>query len=59
MAHPAGEEMTTADWDSGFGKSLAVFLNGDAIPSRTRAASEYPATRSCCASTHTTNHWIS
>ncbi len=24
--------MTTADWDSGFGKSLAVFLNGDAIP---------------------------
>ncbi|AMW20193.1 MULTISPECIES: glycogen debranching protein GlgX [Mycobacteroides] len=29
---PAGEEMTTADWDSGFGKSLAVFLNGDAIP---------------------------
>ena len=24
--------MTPADWDSGFGKSLAVFLNGDAIP---------------------------
>ncbi|TSD47806.1 glycogen debranching protein GlgX [Rhodococcus sp. KBS0724] len=29
---PAGEEMTPADWDSGFGKSLAVFLNGEAIP---------------------------
>ncbi len=29
---PSGEEMTPADWDSGFGKSLAVFLNGDAIP---------------------------
>ncbi|NMM83268.1 glycogen debranching enzyme GlgX [Rhodococcus sp. SRB_17] len=29
---PSGEEMTPADWDSGFGKSLAVFLNGEAIP---------------------------
>ncbi|WP_043456529.1 glycogen debranching protein GlgX [Gordonia polyisoprenivorans] len=28
---PSGEEMTTADWDSGFGKSLAVFLNGNGI----------------------------
>ena len=28
---PSGEEMTTADWDSGFGKSLAVFLNGAGI----------------------------
>ncbi|MQY25456.1 glycogen debranching protein GlgX [Nocardia aurantia] len=28
---PAGTEMTDADWDSGFGRSLAVFLNGDAI----------------------------
>ncbi|WP_433598573.1 glycogen debranching protein GlgX [Nocardia sp. CA-135953] len=25
---PAGEEMTPADWDSGFGKSLTVYLNG-------------------------------
>jgi glycogen operon protein len=24
--------MTPEDWDSGFGKSIAVFLNGDAIP---------------------------
>jgi isoamylase len=29
---PAGEEMTLEDWDSGFGKSITVFLNGDAIP---------------------------
>ncbi len=29
---PAGVEMTPEDWGSGFGKSVAVFLNGDAIP---------------------------
>ena len=29
---PAGEEMTPEDWDSGFGKSLTVFLNGEGIP---------------------------
>jgi glycogen operon protein len=29
---PAGQEMTPEDWDSGFGKSITVFLNGDAIP---------------------------
>ncbi len=29
---PSGEEMTPKDWDSGFGKSLTVFLNGDGIP---------------------------
>jgi isoamylase len=29
---PAGEEMTLSDWDSGFGKSLTVFLNGEGIP---------------------------
>jgi isoamylase len=29
---PAGEEMTWEDWDSGFGKSLAVYLNGEGIP---------------------------
>ncbi|GAA2288798.1 glycogen debranching protein GlgX [Nonomuraea roseoviolacea subsp. roseoviolacea] len=28
---PAGEEMTDADWNVGYAKSLAVFLNGDAI----------------------------
>ena len=28
---PSGEAMTTDDWDSGFGKSLAVFLNGAGI----------------------------
>jgi isoamylase len=29
---PAGEEMTPEDWGAAFGKSIAVFLNGDAIP---------------------------
>ncbi|MGH3493540.1 MAG: glycogen debranching protein GlgX, partial [Sciscionella sp.] len=29
---PAGEEMTEEDWDSGFGRSIAVFLNGNGIP---------------------------
>ena len=29
---PAGTEMSDADWQVGFAKSLGVFLNGDAIP---------------------------
>ena len=29
---PSGQEMTLEDWDSGFGKSIAVFVNGEAIP---------------------------
>ena len=28
---PAGEKMTDADWNVGYAKSLAVFLNGEAI----------------------------
>ncbi len=28
---PSGQEMTEQDWDSGFGKCVTVFLNGDAI----------------------------
>ena len=28
---PDGSEMTSKDWDSGFGKSLGVFLNGEGI----------------------------
>ena len=28
---PAGEEMTEQDWDSGFGKCVTVFLNGEGI----------------------------
>ncbi|MDF0529189.1 glycogen debranching protein GlgX [Tsukamurella sp. 8F] len=28
---PGGDEMTEADWGSGFGRSLAVFLNGNGI----------------------------
>jgi isoamylase len=31
---PAGQEMTEEQWQAGFAKSFAVFLNGDAIPSR-------------------------
>ncbi len=30
---PAGVEMSEEDWNAGFAKSLAVFLNGAAIPS--------------------------
>jgi glycogen operon protein len=29
---PDGDEMTEEDWDSGFGRSIAVFLNGQGIP---------------------------
>ena len=32
---PTGEEMTEQDWDAGFGKCVAVFLNGEASPSPT------------------------
>jgi glycogen operon protein len=28
---PSGEEMTERDWDSGFGKAVTVFLNGEGI----------------------------
>jgi glycogen operon protein len=28
-----GEEMTAQDWETGYARSLAVFLNGEAIPS--------------------------
>ena len=28
---PGGEEMSEQDWESGFGRSIVVFLNGDAI----------------------------
>ena len=28
---PSGREMTDADWHAGYARSLAVFLNGDAI----------------------------
>jgi glycogen operon protein len=29
---PSGEEMKEQNWDDGFGKSIVVFLNGEAIP---------------------------
>ena len=28
---PSGKEMTGLDWGAGYGKAIAVFLNGDAI----------------------------
>jgi isoamylase len=31
---PSGAEMTESQWAEGFAKSLAVFLNGDELPSR-------------------------
>ncbi|MFL6128315.1 MAG: glycogen debranching protein GlgX, partial [Mycobacteriales bacterium] len=31
---PDGTEMAEEDWEAGFGKSVAVFLNGDGIPDR-------------------------
>jgi isoamylase len=31
---PDGSQMTEEDWDSGFGRSIAVFLNGQGIPDR-------------------------
>jgi glycogen operon protein len=33
---PDGRSMTVRDWTSGFAKSMAVFLNGDAIPGANR-----------------------
>ncbi|MEH3137978.1 MAG: glycogen debranching protein GlgX [Mycolicibacterium neoaurum] len=29
---PDGSEMSDEDWDTGFGKSIAIFLNGNGIP---------------------------
>jgi isoamylase len=31
---PDGSEMSDEDWDAGFNKSIAVFLNGHGIPDR-------------------------
>ncbi|MBD8605671.1 glycogen debranching protein GlgX [Aeromicrobium sp. CFBP 8757] len=33
---PAGEEMQEQNWDDGFGKSIVMFLNGEAIADRDR-----------------------
>jgi isoamylase len=33
---PSGTTMSEEDWQAGFAKSLGVFLNGDAIPTRNR-----------------------
>ena len=31
---PDGQEMTEDDWESGFGRAIAVYLNGDGIPDK-------------------------
>src|SRR5690606_419082 len=31
---PDGEQLSEADWQTGFAKALGVFLNGEGIPSR-------------------------
>jgi isoamylase len=31
---PDGTEMTEEDWDAGFGRSIAVYLNGEGMPDR-------------------------
>jgi isoamylase len=33
---PEGAEMTEEDWDSGFGRAIAVYLNGNGIPGTDR-----------------------
>ena len=46
---PDGEEMSDEDWESGFAKSLGVFLNGEGDPGgRTSAASRCATTASTC-----------
>ncbi|HLY83744.1 MAG TPA: hypothetical protein VKQ71_12195, partial [Acidimicrobiales bacterium] len=37
---PDGDPMTDEDWDSGYAKSLGVFLNGHAIPDLDRHGRE-------------------
>jgi isoamylase len=37
---PAGQEMSEQDWESGFGRSIVVFLNGNAIADLDRRGSQ-------------------
>jgi pullulanase/glycogen debranching enzyme len=37
---PSGEELTTGDWDSGFGTSLAVFINGNPLDGGSRSGGD-------------------
>ena len=52
---PDGSEMSDEDWDSGFGKWVAVYLNGQGVPDRDVRGERVTDTRSSCASTPTTN----
>ena len=51
---PDGTEMEDEDWESGFAKSIAVFLNGDEITPPTAAATPSSTTASWWCSTPTT-----
>ena len=51
---PAGQQMTDGDWQTGYARSLAVFLNGDAITEPgPRGETVSATTASCCCSTPT------
>jgi glycogen operon protein len=45
---PNGEQMTDEDWDTGYARSVAVFLNGQGIRTATNSANASSTTRSCC-----------
>ena len=56
---PDGNAMQPDDWDSGFGKALTVFLNGDGIRGETCAVNGSPTPTSWCGSTLTTTRCAS
>ncbi|HET8582063.1 MAG TPA: alpha-amylase family glycosyl hydrolase, partial [Jatrophihabitans sp.] len=50
---PDGTEMTEDDWESGFGRSIAVYLNGQGIPDRdARGARQVDDSFLLCFSAH-------
>ena len=52
---PSGEQMTDEDWDAGYAKSLAFYLNGHGIRARTSAARRWWTTTSTWRSTPRTS----
>ena len=52
---PDGSQMQPEDWDSGFGRAIGVFLNGDGIRERDRRgrADRRTTTSSCCSTPET------
>ena len=53
LADPVGRQMTDRDWQAGYARSLAVFLNGARSPSRAARRDRCGTTTSCCCSTPT------